>query len=236
MTRAELLSASARGMSFSTGMVQALPPAGIKNRTMRLVKGKRDKDHGGGPSRTRMFSDIRQISGFWYGVGRDGLPFINDPIKPRHKVGDIVYVRETFAWISDWTCVDEAVGAMDGPIYRADWNCEVAPRWRPSIHMPKTAARTFIRITGVRAQRPQELTVEEIRAEGIVVLPCTVQANLCGHCGNYSVVVGCRRTEKAHQKWIRLWDSLCDKKELPIYGYQANPWCWVYEFEVIPYD
>ena len=44
MNRNELLKAARRGMLFSTQMVQQLPPRGNKCRTMRVVKGKRDKD------------------------------------------------------------------------------------------------------------------------------------------------------------------------------------------------
>jgi hypothetical protein len=83
-------------MLFSTDMVRALLD-GQKTRKMLVAKGKRDKAHGGGPSRIHMFHDIKQIGGTWFGVGHDGLPFLNDPIKPLHKPGDIIYVRESFA-------------------------------------------------------------------------------------------------------------------------------------------
>jgi len=225
MNRNELLAVSVRGMSFSTPMVQALP---IKDRTMRAIKGPlndeyRDHVYHVEPGDEFVFYDYHEV------LCRE---------KPRHKVGDIVYVREAWnkkeCWRNGCPAGDEfpcsLAGCLFGErayLYRADkfedqpvtdCGCDLYEdmRWRPSIHMPKAAAKTFIRITGVEVQRPQELTIEEIIAEGID-----------WH--------GVLRSE-FKGKWKDLWDSVQQKKLLPLYGYEANPWCFTYKFEVIPYD
>lgn len=76
---------------------------------------------------------------------------------PPYCPGDILYVRETW-------CLNRF-----GYHYRADDNdqwisCDDV--WRPSIHMPKEAARLFGRATGIKAQRVQDITDEESRREG----------------------------------------------------------------------
>lgn len=89
------------------------------------------------------------------------------PIHPRYQPGDILYVRETWARISDWTDVDPEVGIPDGYIYKADWmDGAEAPKWRPSIHMPKDAARLFPLVNADRVERLQDITEEDARAEG----------------------------------------------------------------------
>lgn len=78
-------------------------------------------------------------------------------------------------------------------------------KWRPSIHMPKWAARLWLEVTGVRVQRLQEITEKDAKAEG-------VGPNL------------------GMGEWVRafrnLWDNL-NKKRAP---WSSNPWVWVVEF------
>lgn len=63
-------------------------------------------------------------------------------VTPPYRPGGILYVRKMFAKISDWTTVGPDVGMFDGYIYKADWmDGAEHPKWRPSIHMPREAAR-----------------------------------------------------------------------------------------------
>lgn len=87
-------------------------------------------------------------------------------------------------------------------------------RWKPSIHMPKEAARIFLKVTGVRMERLQDITIDEIRKEGLS-----------------SMAVYAGDKEIAYKEWQMLWDSTINKKELNQYGWDANPWVWVIEFE-----
>ena len=82
-------------------------------------------------------------------------------------------------------------------------------RWTPSIHMPKEAARIFLKVTSVKVERLQNMDEESGLKEGIPKrgsrLPIFV--------------------------FMELWDSTIKKSDLDEYGWDANPWVWVIEFE-----
>ena len=77
-------------------------------------------------------------------------------IKPPYQPGDILWVRETWRF--------SLAGGFY--VYRADPGreqrnkkiCEMDPtlRWRPSIHMPRKAARLFLKVKDVRVERLQD--------------------------------------------------------------------------------
>ena len=120
-----------------------------------------------------------------------------------YQVGDILYVRETFAQVAEhifW--------------YRATppKGCENI-LWKPSIHMPKEAARIFLKVTDVRVERLQDMKTVDFQKEGM-------QANSIPDWWNI-----------IEQKFRKLWDSTVPKKDLDEYGWNANPWVWVIEFE-----
>ena len=128
--------------------------------------------------------------------------------KPQYQIGDILYVRET--WIE----------SSFGYAYRAsdcstieDWAGEEI-KWKPSIFMPKEAARIFLRVTDVRVERLQDITPKQAGNEGVLW-----------------------ETDNSGQfrRWQfhRLWDSTIKKKDLDEYGWSANPWVWVIEFKRI---
>jgi len=269
-------------------MVQELPPRGVKNRTMRIIKF--PKCHH--PTAERIsgydWKDFRPRS--VHGEYTEPLECLecyacsgrSCITKPRHKIGDILYVRETFTErccmgccgirLSDTrTSSDAQVLCPEGRMMDRDGDgcvlykaSHVLPKatpswpkkgWTPSIHMPKAAARIFIRITGIKVQRPQELTIEEILAEGIdqekgsllkkgtgrLEIEETYESRMglvpFAKWKNSNTIPGQMSEEQfIRNKWARLWDSLRSKKDLPIFGYDANPLCCVYEFEVMPYD
>lgn len=105
---------------------------------------------------------------------------------------DILYVRETWAKSMAGTYMYKAT---DDPI--------IIDRWHPSIHMPKEAARLFLRVTGVRMERLQDIDDDGVVAEGL----------------------------KIGDAFDVLWDSTIKPADLPLYGWDANPWVWVIEFE-----
>jgi len=82
--------------------------------------------------------------------------------------------------------------------------------WRPSIFMPKWATRIWLEVTGVRAERVQDISDGDIEAEGVVVN------------AEFNPVV------ERYWGFIQLWDSINAKRGL---GWATNPWVWVYEFE-----
>ena len=68
-----------------------------------------------------------------------------------HKVGDILYVKET------WAYSDGHSELPKGYYYQADEGSHVISHWRSSSAMPFDAARIFLRVTGVHVERLWEI-------------------------------------------------------------------------------
>lgn len=132
--------------------------------------------------------------------------------KPPYQVGDILYVRET------WTYHDGAVG---GIIFKARCPKKLADskKWKPSIHMPKKAARIFLRVTNVRAERLQDIDCEQAKAEG---------ANWKN---GKNVGYEEKMRRDAVERFAEIWNSTMKKSDREDYGWDANPFVWVVEFE-----
>ncbi len=186
-------------MLFNTEMVRAILD-GRKTVTRRPVKFK--------PGQNPAWSGYIPDGAVLY--GSNNIPAAKAPYRP----GDILWVRET--WNGDW---------CDHYIYKADGGSAKAagyaaePKWRPSIHMPKEAARLFLRVTGVRVERLKDITPEQIDAEGCKELA-------------YSATTG--ELLPSSPSWFSIaWNSTLKPADLPLYGWDANPWVWVIEFERI---
>ena len=140
--------------------------------------------------------------------------------RPPYEEGEILYVRES------WSMTPDILLETTGPVYMADFtdselDCLKAKhfRWKPSIHMPKEAARLFLRVTYVRLERLQDIDEEGAKAEG---------ANFCN--GKH-VGVKEKMRRSAVERFADIWDSTIKPADLPIYGWNANPWVWVIEYE-----
>ena len=142
---------------------------------------------------------------------------------PPYKEGDILYVRETWKQATGGTA---GPGLFDTILYKADepqdtTGLMIEERWHPSIHMPKSAARIFLKVISVRLEKLQEITHEDVIAEG-------VQATMleAGHPDNPY-----KNSECIRYYFDRLWDSTIKKTDLCYSGWDANPYVWVIEFE-----
>ena len=134
---------------------------------------------------------------------------------PHGVVGDLLYCRET------WKPTRSSITQRSYVRYRADdsrrevyhdlWeNVSAYDRWRPSIHMPKWAVRHWLRITDVRAERVQDISEEDAKAEGCVDR-------------GYDIDM-----ESARYHFSQLWDSIYAKRGL---GWDVNPWVFVLSFK-----
>ena len=135
----------------------------------------------------------------------------------RYQKGDILYVRET--WGEGWeegTYIYKADDKLaDNPLF--EYSTKLI--YKPSIHMPKEAARIFLKVTNVRIANLQDITDEEAKKEG---------ANF----KNGKNVGWKEKMERtAIQRFAEIWDKTIKKNELDMYGWRANPWVWVIEFE-----
>lgn len=144
--------------------------------------------------------------------------------KSPYRTGDVLYVRET--WCN--------VNTVEFPsyFYKADNNrpsdFDLTP-WRPSIHMPKEAARLFLRVTGVRCERLRDITARDAFNEGTGKL---FLEDIAYGDKDYE----CELDDEygmAREQFAWLWESTLKKGDLERYGWWANPWVWVIEFERI---
>lgn len=209
---------------FNTAMVRAILN-GSKTQTRRLIKRRYDNtvlemktDKYG----TRLIEIQKDEEGVTFGKHEDGstwrkLRAYIEP-KPPYQAGDLLYVRETWAGIKLGPKGKETTTYW----YRADEDDDrLNPddKWRPSIHMPKEAARIWLRVTDVRLQRLQDISSEDVDAEG-----CKEWA--------YSAATG--ELLPSVPTWFKtLWDETVSEKDKKEYGWDSNPWVWAYTFERI---
>jgi hypothetical protein len=133
------------------------------------------------------------------------------PYIPPYQPGDILYVRETW-------CKGSYGDEKEKYYYKADDN-NFFCTWHPSIHMPKEAARIFLKVTDVRVDRLQDITDDGAKAEG---------ANWKNG-KNVGWEEKMRRT--AVERFAEIWESTIKKTDKHIHGWNANPYVWVVEFE-----
>ena len=87
----------------------------------------------------------------------------------------------------------------------------------PSIHMPRAAARLFLRLTDVRVERLQNIDDDQAKEEG----------------ANFQVGIEEKMRRSAIDRFAEIWDCTIKPKDRDLYGWAANPWVWVIEFERI---
>ena len=159
--------------------------------------------------------------------------------KAPYQPGDILYVRETWERFECWNCEgDERGNCPKEPkksvldktcgcyMYRATDEISGDAKWHPSIYMPKEAARIWLKVADVRVERLQDITEDGAKAEGI---------NEEWAC-NWWRPTYYDPDSGGYPKYrdtfaFDLWESTIKKSDLDRYGWNANPWVWVIEFE-----
>lgn len=138
------------------------------------------------------------------------------PLKPKRRLpyqpDDILYIRET------WDCYPEYEDENAPGIYYYKADGDLRPEeyrnigWLSPIHMPKEAARIWLKVTDVRVERLQKITEVQAQAEG---------------CNSGLLTGACT----ARGQFEDLWNSTIKKSDIDRYGWDASPWVWVIEFE-----
>jgi hypothetical protein len=223
---------------FSTPMVQALlntkpntwpaepidPSKPFKWMTRRVIKPRyRDNE-----------------AGFEVGIGLNNASvFIIDEDErtvrketPKYCRGDILWVREAWHVTSmgsagnmDMATIEYKAGGRqtiditpDRVLYYAG-----KARWRPSIFMPREAARLFLEVKDVGVERVQNISERDALAEGFPYVKCLYSAHDCPNIWDFC-------TEAPYSSELCFsgyWQYLNEKRG---YSWQSNPWVWVYEF------
>ena len=204
---------------FNTEMVRAILD-GRKDATRRIVKGFIPDDAVWGYTAFTPKGYISCRGTFADGYGEK---FFKLPCEP----GDILYVRETWHKYTKRIGKGESCRLAEFYGYKASVaNSEDAEEpWRPSTQMPKEAARIWLKVMNVRVERLQEITDEQAKREGIQYDECPTgftwkQETDMHNC--YTTPIGAMQA---------LWNSTIKKSDLDRYGWDANPWVWVIEFE-----
>jgi len=187
---------------FRTDMVQAIL-AGNKSMTRRIIK----------PQPIDEITDYGD--GLCFYKKLKGDPNIPIVFKSKYQVGDILYVKETWKWEGETKYTD--VWPLGTFLYKVDFEEGEGPsRWKSSLFMPRVAARIFLKVTDVKAERLQDITEEDAMGEGVDLTDT-------GWC-NY--LLKGKTVSTAKQSFATLWDSINGKK-----SWHSNPWVWVISFE-----
>ncbi|MFV7791268.1 hypothetical protein ACNO6Z_10505 [Aliarcobacter lanthieri] len=217
MSAKEQLLKDAKPIIFNTEMVKAILE-GRKTQTRRVIKLKNND---------LIFTGFIMSS---TAKGREGCCSFGlnreqdlEYVKQQYKVGDVLWVRETFQTCGCDIC--EVCNALDGIVYKADYNSkgehpdlytclEDEMYWKPPIRMPKKYARIFLKVTNIRVERLQDISILDAIKEG-----CPKEY-FDGKTGT---------KEQVKDWWINLWNSTAKDG----YRWENNPYVFVYEFEKI---
>lgn len=192
---------------FNTYMVRAILD-GRKTVTRRVVKTKHKGACG-------FYVTTRKSDGAFMGVYEydENESMFDNPLEPPYKVNDVLYVRET--WKYSHGCYWHKAGFTPQSIEYV--------KWKPSIHMPKEAARLFLRVTDVRVEKLRDMELQDFIAEGIELSREDLK--------DYNNAL-----HKARELFKDLWNSTAGKpytRERYTNNWYGNPYVWVIEFEVI---
>ena len=181
---------------FNTEMVRAILDE-RKTCARRSVKGNIPNDAIWGYTgfTPKGYISCRGVYADGYGEGFYKLPYLP---------GDVLYVRETWDWDPDNEVAKSYYYKADGDLRPEGYK---GMGWSPSIHMPKEAARIWLRVTNVRVERLQDITDNEAEAEGFTDYTSTALG------------------------FAYTWDHTIKKSDFDRYGWAANPWVWVIQFE-----
>ena len=199
---------------FSTPMVRAILD-GRKTQTRRAIKYDFESVYSAASQQGIMdkvcqYGELPSDAIEWYA---------KNIAKPKYKPGDVLWVRETWSR-------DESGEYVYRTNYGTTEDDSFPPsmfKWKPSIHMPREAARIFLRVTNVRVERLQEITPKDAWEEG-----CRI-----GNFFPWEKHIPELQQQCRDILFKSLWDGLNAKRG---YGWDINPWVWVYEFERVSED
>ncbi|MDV3662455.1 hypothetical protein CMU51_00070 [Elizabethkingia anophelis] len=207
---------------FSTPMVQAIEED-RKNQTRRIVKKKysntdiklREDKYGThlceiqndlpAPKLNEDGSTTHHISFFEYKI-------------PKYKIGDILWVRET------WMIAPNYENGLGEKYYYKASKCEQFIKewkgfWRPSIFMPREAARFFLKIKNIRIEKLHDISENDAKSEGAEKL-----INLYPQINQFKE----SRYPNYRTGFLKVWIEINNEE-----SWKSNPWVFVYEFEKV---
>lgn len=213
-----------RPILFNTEMVQDILED-YKAATRRLIRPRYQKHETGFEIEGNKHTGQRWVCMV------DDEGHVRREITPPYLPNDIMYVRETWAFIPCIDCMDYGCSekipvthedrdtVSEGCyIYRAGHEEPERITWRPSIHMPRAAARIWLKVKDVRIEHLQDMTLDDFLKEGVVISPEAFNDPSNAYM-------------QARNKFIEIWDSTLPRGQQDLYGWEANPLVWTIEFE-----
>lgn len=210
---------------FNTEMVRATLD-GRKKCTRRVIKPQPDEKHTYPLGFVNDSTERKNIGSFGFGTSELGGSI--QYVKPPYQPGDIMYVRETWQYLYELDGNEQIIEGTGKYYYAATDTIpfdtyvdasgvthERVP-WHPSIHMPKEAARIWLKVTDVRVERLKQINGDDALAEGV---------------DKYIHANGTLNEDQTITSFIGIWNSTIKKSDLDRYGWNANPYVWVIEFE-----
>lgn len=210
---------------FNTEMVQAIMD-GRKSCTRRVVKPQWEECPHCKYVHNEYIYDEMAENVYCARCGYPLEPERRSPYQPE----DILYVRETWERFECRNCEGDERGNCPKELkksvlyktcgcymYRATDEISGDAKWHPSIHMPKEAARIWLKVTNVRVERLQDITEDGAKAEGAIDNRGFIHSPE----NEYD------RIYTAREHFIGIWDRTIKKSDLDSYGWNANPWVFV---------
>lgn len=220
-------------MMFNADMVQAVRE-GSKTVTRRVVKFSEKNLYG-----------AACVRGLWYETYDLKHPpvrliewYVKEYLHPPYHPGEIVYVPEAwrllemrpYIWYKDYARVE----FRDGEVVLFQFHSrkrtekwrkyldKPKDKWQSPYHFPREAARLFLRIKDMRVERLQDITEAQANAEGAR----STFGFVTDPENEYTPL-----PHTAREDFQRIWDSTVRPKDRDRFGWSANPWVWVIEFE-----
>lgn len=202
---------------FSTEMVKAILD-GRKTMTRRVIKSRHESG---------LFQVCKRVTDGQITVitslDWDERP-MNDctgDIQPKYKVGDVLWVRETFRIINH-------SGSASPYFYKAD-ACETDLndkdiKWKPSIFMPREACRIFLEVTNVRAEKLGDISADDSIDEGIELVRLVIDSVFT--IPMYKDYTNGLCAPDPIESFKSLWRSING-------DWNSEQWVWVYSFKRI---
>lgn len=197
---------------FSTSMVKAIM-ADVKTQTRRIIKSK----HESGMFRIDRDNDgnITEVTSLdWDHRPKNDR---SNDIDPICNIGDILWVREAFH-------IAEENEYNVRYIYKADVlkNLLQFHRFKPSIHMPKHAARNFLKVLNIKVEKLQDISESDAKAEGAKKGVFLYGPNQTKN--DFQLELNPHGTYYDGFKYI--WHQINGAD-----SWNANPYVWVYNFK-----
>lgn len=202
---------SNRPILFNTEMVRAILD-GRKTQTRRVVRGIEGLNVCRAEPSEGAYESLAEWDLLCGWSHKNGMYDAVKSIRAPYAVGDVLWVRETWVNIPVSPGGHFRIGGRyyykaDGDRRPEGWQ----GAWRPSVHMPAGAARIFLKVRDIRMERLQLMDDAAAISEGFCDSPAEAVSPLA--------------------RFAAQWNKTIKRDKLCKYGYYANPWVWVIDFE-----